>query len=308
MIEGREEGTIWAGGDFGLTLIDLVNETALIQWDRGANQDGPTLPNYSPAEILIVDEVMYYSPQRGNPWNSRDEVARINLDNNSTLQTIDAGERLGFNGVIHGMNQIGDEVWISVVETSGWGGSGDPGTILRWNTTSDGWEDDLQTIGDVGRVNAQYLGDCFPLNASCEMWVAYGDNILRRFSASNMTLLDQWNDVDGRIRGMVEYQGEYLFASMNGILRWNPSNETWQSSWLPGDGLPSDSELDFYSMKVVGDDLWASSGYGNDGHVMRLSGNNSNWTIWDVDTSDIPDGYGADILLCQDIVLSLIHI
>ncbi|MBR41249.1 MAG: hypothetical protein CMA89_05140 [Euryarchaeota archaeon] len=302
MIEGRAEGTMWAGGDFGLTLIDLVNETTLIQWDRGDNQDGPTLPPWSPAEILIVEGVMYYSPQRGNPWNARDEVTRINLDNNSTLDTIDAGQRLGFNGVIHGMNQIGDEVWISVVETSGWGGSGDPGTILRWNTTSDDWEDDLQTIGDVGRVNAQYLGDCFPLNSSCEMWVAYGDNILRRFSVSNMTLLDQWNDVDGRIRGMVEYQGEYLFASMNGILRWNPSNETWQSSWLPGDGLPSDSELDFYSLKVVGDDLWAASGYGNDGHIMRLSGNNSNWTIWDVDTSDIPDGYGADILLCHDIV------
>ena len=302
MIEGREEGTMWAGGDFGLTLIDLENESTLVQWGRGANQDGPTLPNYSPAEILIVEGVMYYSPQRGNPWNSRDEVTRINLDNNSTLQTIDAGQRLGFSGVIHGMSQIGDEVWISVVETSGWGGSGDPGTILRWNTTSDDWEDDLQTIGDVGRVNAQYLGDCFPLNTSCEMWVAYGENMLRRFSAPNMTLLDQWNDVDGRIRGMVEYQGEYLFASMNGILRWNPSNETWQSSWLPGDGLPSDSELDFYALRVIGDDLWAASGYGNDGHVMRLSGNNSNWTIWDVDTNDIPDGYGADILLCHDIV------
>ena len=302
MIEGTEEGTMWAGGDFGLTLIDLVNETTLLQWSRGANQDGPTLPNYSPAEILIVGDVMYYSPQRGNPWNSRDEVSRINLDNNSTLSTIDAGQRMGFNGVIHGMNQIGDEVWISVVETSGWGGSGDPGSILRWNTTSNDWEDDLQTIGDVGRVNAQYLGDCFPLNTSCEMWVAYGDNILRRFSVSNMTLLDQWNDVDGRIRGMVEYQGEYLFASMNGILRWNPANESWLPSWLPGGGLPSESELDFYSLKVVGDDLWTASGNGNDGHLMRLSGNNSNWTTWDVDTNDIPDGYGADILLCHDIV------
>ena len=78
--------------------------------------------------------------------------------------------------------------------------------------------------------------------------------------------------------------------------------ETWLSSWLPGDGLPQDSELDFYSMKVVGNDLWAASGYGDDGHVMRLSGNNSNWTVWDVDTNDIPDGYGADIVLCQDIV------
>ena len=302
LIEGREEGTMWAGGDFGLTLIDLVNGTVLVQWDRGNNQDGPTLPNYSPAEILIVDNLMYYSPQRANPWNTRDEVSRINLDNNTSLSSIDAGARLGFNGVVHGMNQIGDEVWISVVETSGWGGSGDPGTILRWNTTSGDWEDDLQTIGDVGRVNAQYLGDCFPLNASCELWVAYGEDILRRFSVPNMTLLNQWDDVDGRIRGMVEFQGEYLFASMNGVLRWDPSNQTWLSSWLPGDGLPQDSELDFYSMKVVGNDLWAASGYGNDGHVMRLSGNNSNWTVWDVDTNDIPDGYGADIVLCQDIV------
>ena len=95
-----------------------------------------------------------------------------------------------------------------------------------------------------------------------------------------MTLLNQWDDVDGRIRGMVEFQGEYLFASMNGVLRWDPSNQTWLPSWLPGDGLPQDSELDFYSMKVVGNDLWAASGYGNDGHVMRLSGNNSNWTVW----------------------------
>ena len=302
LIEGREEGTMWAGGDFGLTLIDLVNGTVLIKWDRGDNQDGPTLPNYSPAEILIVDNLMYYSPQRANPWNTRDEVSRINLDNNTSLPSIDAGARLGFNGVVHGMNQIGDEVWISVVETSGWGGSGDPGTILRWNTTSGDWEDDLQTIGDVGRVNAQYLGDCFPLNTTCELWVAYGEDILRRFSVPNMTLLNQWDDVDGRIRGMVEFQDEYLFASMNGILRWDPTNQTWLSSWLPGDGLPQDSELDFYSMKVVENDLWAASGYGNDGHVMRLSGNNSNWTVWDVDTNDIPDGYGADIVLCQDIV------
>ena len=302
LIEGREEGTMWAGGDFGLTLIDLVNGTVLIKWDRGDNQDGPTLPNYSPAEILIVDNLMYYSPQRANPWNTRDEVSRINLDNNTSLPSIDAGARLGFNGVVHGMNQIGDEVWISVVETSGWGGSGDPGTILRWNTTSGDWEDDLQTIGDVGRVNAQYLGDCFPLNTTCELWVAYGEDILRRFSVPNMTLLNQWDDVDGRIRGMVEFQDEYLFASMNGILRWDPTNQTWLSSWLPGDGLPQESELDFYSMKVVENDLWAASGYGNDGHVMRLSGNNSNWTVWDVDTNDIPDGYGADIVLCQDIV------
>ena len=302
LVEGRQEGTMWAGGDFGLTLIDLMSSSVILQWDRGTNQNGPTLPNFSPAEILIAADIMYYSPQRANSWNSRDEVHRINLNNNTSLEELDVGQKLGFQGVIHGMNLIGEEIWISVVETSGWGGSGDPGTIVRYNVTSNLWEDDLETIGDVGRVNARYLGDCFPLNASCELWIAYGENILRRFSAQNMTLLNQWNDVDGRIRGMVEFEGEYLFASMNGILRWDPANESWLSSWVPGDGLPLESELDFYSMKVVGEDLWAASGYGNDGHIMRLSGNNSNWTMWEVDNGEIPDGYGADIIVCHDIV------
>ena len=101
---------------------------------------------------------MYYSPQRANPWNERDEIHRINLTNSSSLPVIDAGERLGFEGVIHGINQVGNEIWISVIGTSGWGGLSDTGTIVRWNATSDSWEDDLQTLGNVGRVNAQYLG------------------------------------------------------------------------------------------------------------------------------------------------------
>ena len=298
---GQSQGTMWAGGDFGLTLIDLNNQTPLISWQLGNNQDGPTLPFYPPHEILIIDGIMYYSPTLNGAWNTRDEIHRINLSNNSSLATIDVGDRLGYNGLIHGMDQIGDEIWIGASGTWGWGG-GQLGTVLRWNTVSENWTDDLSTIGDVGRVNARYLGDCFPINASCELWVAYGDNILRRYSAQNMILLGQWDDVDGRIRGMVEFNGEFLFASMNGILRWDPQTEIWLPPWLPDDGLPTESELDFYSLSVIDGDLWTSSGDRNDGLIMRLSGNNGNWTTWQVDTADIPDGYGADIALCNDIV------
>ena len=27
LVEGRQEGTMWAGGDFGLTLIDLISSS-----------------------------------------------------------------------------------------------------------------------------------------------------------------------------------------------------------------------------------------------------------------------------------------
>ena len=115
-----------------------------------------------------------------------------------------------------------------------------------------------------------------------------------------MTLLDQWNDVDGRIRGMAEFNGEYVFASMNGILRWDPVNETWLSPWTPSDGLPSESQEDIYSMKTIGNSLWLSSGSYGDGLVMVLY--DGNWSTWEIDSGDIPDGYGADIVFCDDIV------
>ena len=173
--------------------------------------------------------------------------------------------------------------------------------------TNESWEDDLATIGNVLRVNARFLGECFPLNtSSCELWVAYGNFILRRFNADTMTLLDEWTDVDGPIRGMEEFEGEYLFASMNGILRWDPVNETWLDSWTPGDGLPSSTEEEFYSMEVVGNDLWLgnmeSSGWNSNAQVLRKDGTTGNWSSWDLGTGDIPGGYAADIKVCDDIV------
>ena len=54
---GLTYGTIWAGGDFGLTLIDVINDVVLISWDRGSNTNGPTLSNSIPADIEIYGDV-----------------------------------------------------------------------------------------------------------------------------------------------------------------------------------------------------------------------------------------------------------
>ena len=68
LIPGRQSGTIWAGGDFGLTLIDVINNTVLIDWDRGINTNGPSIPSSSPAEMIIIGDVLHYSTQRSNQW------------------------------------------------------------------------------------------------------------------------------------------------------------------------------------------------------------------------------------------------
>jgi len=306
LIPGHIENTIWAGGDFGLTLIDVVNNTVLIAWNRGFNSGGPTLSNSAPADIVIVDDILHYSTQRSNSWQqSNDQIFRINLSSNSSVTTIDVGQELGWDGKIHSIGQVSEELWIGIRPRQYWN-DGD-GTIARWNMTSEEWEDPLSTISSVERVNAQFLGECFPMNASsCELWIAYGDNIMRRFSAQTMTLLNEWTDIPGPIRGIVEYQDDYLFASMDGILRWEPNNETWLDPWVVNDGLPSDAEDELYTMITVGDDLWAGSysggGWQTNSQIIRKNGTSGNWTTWDTGSTGIPDGYTADIEVCDDIV------
>ena len=114
----------------------------------------------APADMVIVGDVLHYSTQRSNQWwNSNDEVYRIALNNNTSLSTLDAGSRTGSSSKIYGMGVVGDELWIGVRPTQSWNDG--EGTVVRWNTNNETWQDDLPTIGNVQRVNAQLLGDCF---------------------------------------------------------------------------------------------------------------------------------------------------
>ncbi|DAC43341.1 MAG TPA: hypothetical protein D7H98_04175, partial [Candidatus Poseidoniales archaeon] len=105
LVEGQDPGTIWAGGYFGLVLIDAANGTALIDWDLGTNSNGPTLPNQPPAAIAIHQDILHYQQvTQGNQWwQSRDSIARINLTSNTSLDEIDTTDSLGYNGQIRGM-------------------------------------------------------------------------------------------------------------------------------------------------------------------------------------------------------------
>ena len=104
--------------------------------------------------MIIVGDIMYYSLQRGQSWNQREEIYRINMLDNSSMDTLNAGDQAGFTGVIHGIENVGNELWISVRENGWWGNPGDSGTIVRWNITDNNWSTNLETLGDVERVNA----------------------------------------------------------------------------------------------------------------------------------------------------------
>ena len=73
LVPGLTYGTIWAGGDFGLTLLDVINNTVLIDWNRGLNSGGPTLSNTPPADIEIIGDTLHYSIQRSNGWGASND-------------------------------------------------------------------------------------------------------------------------------------------------------------------------------------------------------------------------------------------
>ena len=295
---------LWAGGDFGLAEFDLINGTVLRNWDKGTNSGGLSLSIYDPMHITIHDNILHYAQQQ-NYQQSRDLIFRVDLTNNTSLSRLDVGDRIGTTGITNSLGMVGDELWVGVTPSQWWTGVG---AVVRWNVSNGSWADTLESTGEIERVNAQYLGDCFPLDpADCELWVAYGENYLRRFNANNMTLLGSWDDVEGRIRGMVEWDGDYLFASLNGILRFDPTNNTWLTSWTPSNGgMPSSGDEDVYSMKVIGDDLWvgtyAQNGWQTNSDVHTLNGTTGQWSSTAAGSGNLPSGYPADFAVCADIV------
>ena len=75
LVYGRAEGTLYGPGDFGLTLIDVVNNTVLKSWNRGTIPTDQTLSNTPPADIEIIGDVLHYSLQRSNSWwASNDDI------------------------------------------------------------------------------------------------------------------------------------------------------------------------------------------------------------------------------------------
>ena len=84
------------------------------------------------------------------------------------------------------------------------------------------------------------------------------------------------------------------------------SNETFENAWTENDGLPNNIEDEFYSMEIVGDDLWVTSprqgSFNSNAQILTKNGTSGNWTTWDLGSGDIPGGYGADILVCDEII------
>lgn len=287
---------LWVGGDDGFQLIDVINQTEIYDIEKN---DAIYLGNGDPFQMTIHNNIMYY--HQGSSSNS---VYRIDVANFTGLSNIDGGIQLDDNtGDAWGMGIVGDTLMISVASNGGFPDYYDGrGGIAQWDILNDDWAADILPSGQVDRVTAYQT-------SSGEMWISWGESKLDTF-AQNGTLIGSWNSDDGLefpIREIIEFDGYILFATEDGIARYDPSSGSWLSTWQEGNGLPNNAGSEIYELWTDGSNLVVGGGDVN-GFGQFQNGAISHWdgSSWNVFTSGgqggILNGYPITMTECGGLV------
>jgi hypothetical protein len=137
--------------------------------------------------------------------------------------------------------------------------------------------------------------------------VAWGELKLDFYDA-NRSLVNSWTSFDLPIRGIVEYDGETLFATEDGVLRYNETTNQWNSKWEAGNGLPSNAGSRFFELWTNGNDLviggarFSNFGGFQEGIISHLSASGA-WTTYPADSlANVPDGYPISMEMCGGVL------
>ena len=271
---------LWIGGADGFQLIDVVNQVEVYDIEKS---DALYLGNGDPFQMTVYNDIMYY--HQGDDSNS---FYRIDLLNFNQLSNIDAGIQLNDNnGPAWGMGLVDGIVMTSVASNGGFPDYYDGrGGIAQWDIANDTWNENIEPSGQVDRVTAYET-------TSGSMWVSWGELKLDLYDSSG-TFVDSWNSDDGLdfpIREIVEYNGEVLFATEDGVARYDANGNAWLSTWQENNGLPGNSGSEFYELWTNGVDLVLGGGDGQSWNGFQ-GGAISHWdgTTWNVFTSGGQNG------------------
>ena len=279
---------LWVGGGDGFQLINVSTGAEVFDIEKSS---GRYTAAGDPFDMVIHNNIMYYHSSTAS-----DEVSRLDVANLTALSNLDMGARVGENGGdIVSMELSGDELLVSVVSGQWWNADGSGG-IARWNTTTSTFATNILPTGSIDRVTSYE-------SSNGNMWVAWGELKLDLYD-SNRSLVNSWTTFDLPIRGIVEYNGETLFATEDGVLRYNEATNQWNATWSAGNGLPSNAGSRFYELWTDGSNLVVGGArFSNFGGFIEgvISHRNSAgaWTAYPADsTTNVPDGYPISMEMC----------
>ena len=117
---------------------------------------------------------------------------------------------------------MGDTLFASVVSGQWWDQDGSGG-IVQYNLSSNSWGTSVLPSGQVDRVTAYE-------SSSGHTWISWGEIGLEVYSPSG-TKLGYWDNLEFPIREIIEYDGLILFATEDGVERFNETSFSWESTW-----------------------------------------------------------------------------
>ena len=283
---------LWIGGEDGFQLIDVTTGAEVYDIEKSSSL---YLGNGEPYQMVIYNDVMYY--HQGDDSNS---VYRIDVANFQELSNIDAGIQLDDNsGPAWGIGLIDGIIMASVASNDGFPDYYDgQGGIAQWDIANDTWGENIEPSGQVDRVTAYEA-------TNGDMWVSWGELRLDLYDSSG-NFVDSWNDDDGLdfpIREIIEYDNEVLFATEDGIARYDRPNNAWLSTWEENNGLPGNSGSEFYELWTNGIDLVLGGGDGQSwqgfqgGAISHWDG--ANWNVFTQGGQNgIQNGYPITMSYC----------
>ena len=292
LVADIRQDMIWVGGSDGFQLINVTNGAEVYDIESTSSQ---YTANGDPYGMIIHNNIMYYHSRTAS-----DEVSRLNVTNAATLSNLDIGAQVGENGGdIVSMEMSGDTLMVSVVSGQWWNSDGSGG-IARWNTTTSTFESNILPTGSIDRVTAYE-------SSNGNTWVSWGELKLELYD-SNQNLVNAWTNFEFPIRGIVEHNGETLFATEDGVARYNEITNTWNTTWEAGNGLPSNAGDIFYELwtdgthLVVGGADFNRFGQFNEGIISHRNGAGA-WTSYPADsTNNVPDGYPISMEMCGGVL------
>tara|TARA_Y100000766_G_scaffold112496_1_gene96451 strand:- start:41069 stop:49372 length:8304 start_codon:yes stop_codon:yes gene_type:complete len=285
-------GQIWIGGDDGFQLLNTTTGAEVYDIEKSSSLFAG---NGNPHDMLVDGDVLYY-----NDRTSSDNVFRIDIANYASLSSLDAGAEVNENGGdVNGMNIVDGKLMVSVSSGQWWNTDGSGG-IAQWDISSGSWDNSILPIGQVDRVTAYK-------STSGNMWVSWGESNLELIAA-NGTTIDSWDDddFDFPIREILEYNGEVLFATEDGVARYNETTNQWLTMWEEGNGLPNNAGSRIYELWTDGTHLVTGGGDVNGfgqfqgGAVSHWDG--TTWNQFDLGQSGTPNGYPLSMAMCGGVL------
>ena len=283
-------GQIWISGDDGFQLLNTTTGAEVYDIESGSSLFGDGAGTTGPAYDLIVDNgIMYYHTGEA-------DVYRLDIVNYSRLSYLEAGAQVDENnGDTFGMNLVDGKIMVSIASSQWWNTDGSGG-IAQWDIASGSWDQSILPIGQVDRVTAYE-------SSTGNMWVSWGESNLELI-ASNGTTMGTWDadDFNFPIREILEFNGEVLFATEDGVARYNETSDQWLTMWEEGNGLPNNAGSRIYELWTDGTNLVVGGGdvsnFGQfqSGHVSHWDG--TTWNEYTMGQSGTPGGYPLSMAEC----------